>query len=76
MSRSKRKTRIIGAGGKSASEKKDKTLANKRLRRAVKIRLKKGDEVLPNKKEISNVYDFAKDGKVYDDNLKGKGLSK
>jgi hypothetical protein len=53
----------------ATSDKADKVNANRRLRRLVKERLKDDefiDEiVLPQLREISNVWDFAKDGKSF-----------
>lgn len=64
MSRSRRKTDIIGNGGES--EKYDKTIANRRLRKLVKVKVKQNPEaILPIPKEISNNWDFCKDGKHY-----------
>lgn len=44
------------------SEKQDKRLANRRLRR----KMKRGeyDEIKPNVREVSNIRDFTKDGKA------------
>lgn len=62
MSRSWRKNPYIGIAGDS--DKKDKQLANRRLRRRVKEELNKGREVLVSKRESSNVWSFSKDGKT------------
>jgi hypothetical protein len=62
MSRSRRRTPIFGITT-SDSEKQDKREANRRLRRAVRLALDAGDEVLPHLREVSNVWGFAKDGK-------------
>jgi hypothetical protein len=64
MSRSYIKNKIIGYA-KKETEKRDKTIANKRLRRLVKVRLAKRDDVLPLIKEVSNIYQFDKEGKHY-----------
>ena len=64
MSRSWIKNKIVGYT-KKESEKRDKTIANKRYRRLVKVRIAKRSELLPLIREISNIYQFDKDGKHY-----------
>lgn len=64
MSRSHLKNKIFGYTCKT-SEKWDKTNANKKLRRLVKVRSAKHYEILPLLKEISSIWSFAKDGKPY-----------
>ena len=64
MSRSFIKNKIVGYT-KKESEKRDKTIANKRCRRLVKVRIAKRSEVLPLIREVSNIYQFDKDGKHY-----------
>ena len=64
MSRSYIKNKIVGYT-KKESEKRDKTIANKRYRRLVKVRIAKRSEVLPLIREVSNIYQFDKDGKHY-----------
>jgi len=64
MSRSYIKNKIIGYT-KKETEKRDKTIANKRYRRLVKVRIAKRSETLPLIREVSNVYSFDKDGKHY-----------
>jgi hypothetical protein len=50
----------------ASSEKRDKRLANRRLRRIVRCRLtRQFAGVLPDLREISNVSSFKKDGKTY-----------
>ncbi len=63
MSRSFKKHDITGNGG--GSEKKDKRYANRRLRRAVKAILGTDPErdIFPVMREVSNIWDFSKDGK-------------
>lgn len=61
MSRSRRHTPIMGTTT-ARSEKYDKRLANRALRRETKMALKDEKEVLPIVREVSNKYDFAKDG--------------
>jgi len=63
MSRSYRKTPAWGHTT-AESEKSDKIRANRDFRRAVQIALYNEDE-MPLLREISNVWDFAKDGKSY-----------
>ena len=68
MSRSRRKTSIAGiAKSKRKSEKYDKRLANRKQRRVTKEVMSRGKELLPEKREISNVYSFVKDGKRWFD---------
>ena len=68
MSYSFRKTPIIGCcGGKSRiSEKKDKRIANKSLRRINKMILKEYDEntIFKEMREISDIWSWNKDGKM------------
>ncbi len=68
MSRSYRKTPITGITT-AASEKRDKQLANRRLRRRVKQALRGEPEaqVLPLKREVSDVWTMDKDGKRWFD---------
>lgn len=65
MSRSKRKTPIFGNGG--GSEKDDKRIANRKLRRKSKSLLQNftEDTIMPLLNEVSNLWDMAKDGKSY-----------
>jgi hypothetical protein len=64
MSRSFIKNKIVGYT-KKETEKRDKTIANKRYRRLVKVRIAKRSEILPLIREVSNIYQFDKDGKHY-----------
>ena len=64
MSRSKRKTQIHGITT-AVSEKKNKRKANRKFRRMVRGSLKSKGENLPTLREVSNVENFAKDGKKY-----------
>jgi hypothetical protein len=50
------------------SEKEDKQLAHRRLRRRVRCAMNRGDEALPLLREVSNVWAMAKDGRVYSPN--------
>lgn len=64
MSRSRRKTPVRGITT-SDTEKRDKRIANRRLRRAVRVRLSAEPEgVLPDLREVSSVWCFDKDGKT------------
>jgi len=65
MSRSFKKTPIVGIAG--SSDKSGKRLANRALRRKVKEALGIGKEVMPELREVSDVWDMAKDGKMYAD---------
>ena len=66
MSRSRRKTPICG-NTMSDSDKHDKQLANRRLRRIVNNTDLAVNNILPDKKEVSNIYNFDKDGKHWFD---------
>ncbi len=75
MSRSRRKTKISG-WTTATSEKEDKQLANRRLRRIVKEKLKLGEAILPKLREVSDVWCFEKDGKAYHSDMEDKDLRK
>jgi hypothetical protein len=62
MSRSYKKHPITGMTT-AESEKYDKQLANRKLRRKQKNAIRTKKEVLPQLKEVSNNYTFNKDGK-------------
>jgi hypothetical protein len=62
MSRSRRKTPICG-WTTCDSEKEDKSLANRRLRRIVGHAIKNNREIYPELREVSDVWNFGKDGK-------------
>lgn len=65
MSRSYKKTPIHTILGRM-SQHQGKKFASRRFRRALKVRLQKGDEVLPEKStELTNTYDLGGDGKMY-----------
>ena len=68
MSRSRKKTSKFSMTT-APSDKADKANANRRLRRIVKQRLKDDEFIeeiaLPQLREVSNVWDFAKDGKRF-----------
>jgi hypothetical protein len=63
MARSSKKTPIFGIA--NASDKADKSWANRRERRVIRTRIAKdrGLDALPQKRELSDVWSFAKDGK-------------
>ena len=63
MSRSRKRTPVCGFTT-SDTEKQDKRLANRRLRRKVRVILSaEPDPELPALREVSNVWSFDKDGK-------------
>lgn len=64
MSRSYKHT-TISAITTAQSEKKDKQLANRRFRRISKHRVRIDAEPLIDLNEISDIWDFQKDGKRY-----------
>jgi len=63
MSRSYKKTPIVGIAGDS--DKKDKRLANRAHRRLAKMSVERGDEVTPKLRGASDVWNMSKDGKRY-----------
>jgi len=75
MSRSRKKTKIR-AITTAASEKEDKQNASRKLRRKIKQKLKSGEQNLPLKREVSNVWSFDKDGRTYDANMTKKDMRK
>lgn len=60
MSRSYRKTPVTGFSC-SKSEKKDKQIYNRRFRRAIKREI--FNDILPDLREVSDVWQMTKDGK-------------
>jgi hypothetical protein len=62
MSRSFRHTAIAGIAI-AKSEKSDKQDANRRLRFFVHVALRRGDDLMPELREVSDVWTWAKDGK-------------
>ena len=64
MSRSFKHTTISGITT-ATSEKRDKQLANRRFRRISRHRVKIDAEPLVHLNEISDIWDFQKDGKRY-----------
>ncbi len=75
MSRSRKKNRIRGITT-DISEKQDKRDANRKYRRMLKQFVKSGREDLPLVREVSDVWVFGKDGKVYDKNMTDRDLGK
>ncbi|WP_026837378.1 hypothetical protein [Gillisia sp. JM1] len=75
MSRSRRKLPILG-NCLASSEKEEKLKANRKLRRLVREKLSKSLIELPQLKEISNNWNWVKDGKSYRSDLTNKQLSK
>jgi hypothetical protein len=74
MSRSRIKTPILGIA--SVSDKEGKRQANRAFRRNVHMEVLKGKEIVSLLREVSNVWDFPKDGKRYWKNLPDKYLRK
>jgi hypothetical protein len=68
MSGSRKKTPISGITT-AASEKQDKRIANRRVRRAVKqvLHALEDPEVLPHRRELTDPWTMAKDGKRWFD---------
>ena len=68
MSRSRKKTPISGITT-ARSEKQDKRLANRRIRRRVRVALSMRPEsdVLPARRELSSPWTMSKDGKKWFD---------
>jgi hypothetical protein len=66
MTRSRKKTPISGITT-VRSEKQDKRLGNRRVRRAVKQALATSVDVdiLPHRRELTNPWTMAKDGKIW-----------
>ena len=75
MSRSKRKTPIL-PNCKASSEKTEKQKANRKLRRIVKEKIAVPEEELPQEKEISDIWNWGKDGKSYRSDLTKKEKTK
>lgn len=75
MSRSIQKTKIHPITS-AKSEKKDKQFANRKLRRIVKQEVSSEKEEYSKLREISNVWNFDKDGKKYNAKMTEKDLRK
>lgn len=73
VSRSRRKTPIICNSGARTSEKEDKRLCNRALRRKTKEAVMRGEEdVFPVPNEIVDPWSMSKDGKRFFDPKQGK----
>ena len=75
MSNSKRKHPIL-PNCIAVSEKAEKQLANRKLRRMEKEKLSDSNYVLLNLKEVSDIWNWPKDGKSYRSDLTNKQLTK
>jgi len=75
MARSYRHTPIFGITT-SKSEKQDKRLANRWLRRAVRLQVQRGLDVLSLLREVSNAWCFDKDGRAYNPRASAKDMRK
>ena len=75
MSRSEKKNKIRGITT-AKSEKENKQEANRKYRRIIKQKVKSNESELPEIREISNVWSFDKDGKIYDSEMSEKDLRK
>jgi hypothetical protein len=75
MSRSRNKTKIQGIT-KAKSEKENKQDANRKFRRISKQEVQLGKTELSRIREVSNVWNFDKDGKKYKQGMTEKDLRK
>ena len=75
MSRSEKKNKIRGITT-AKSEKENKQEANRKYRRIIKQKVKCNESELPEIREISNVWSFDKDGKIYDYEMSERDLRK
>ncbi|PKH51257.1 hypothetical protein CXF68_11455 [Tenacibaculum sp. Bg11-29] len=75
MSRSKKKNKIHG-NTTAKSEKENKQDANRKLRRTTKQKVSSGETILPKLREVSNIWNFNKDGKTYNLEMSEKELRK
>jgi hypothetical protein len=64
MSRSRKKVPVTGMTTQD-SEKQDKRKANRKLRAAVRVAIADEQEVMPELREVSDVWTFGKDGKQW-----------
>lgn len=64
MSKSRKRTPICGITTVE-SEKQDKLIAHRKLRAAVRVALASDHEVMPELREVSDVWTFGKDGKMW-----------
>jgi hypothetical protein len=75
MARSRKKTPITGITT-TDTEKNDKRLANRKLRVAVRTALAGDGEIMPELREISDVWSFGKDGKRWVGDVDPRNLRK
>ena len=77
MGKSRKHTKIFG-NTCSDSEKRDKTIHHRRMRRKIKDQIQKGefDEPFPVDEEVSDVYNWDKDGKSWFGEAEEKDLRK
>jgi hypothetical protein len=75
MSRSKRKHKIFPITI-ARSEKDNKQIANRKLRRKTREKIKNQEENLPTIREISDIYNWNKDGHMYNPNATKRELRK
>jgi hypothetical protein len=77
MTRSRKKAPFTPISS-STSEKADKVMAHRKERRTVRtlLAVKPDVEVLPHRREISNVWAYAKDGKRYRKSPRAKDMRK
>jgi hypothetical protein len=75
MSRSRRRTKIHGITT-AKSEKENKRDANRKFRRILKQKVKLNETILPEIREITNIWTFDKDGKRYNPEMDKKDLRK
>jgi hypothetical protein len=75
MSRSRKKVPITGITT-CDSEKWDKQHANRKLRAAIRVAIADDQEVMPELREVSNVWSFGKDGKKWNTRTRVEALRK
>jgi len=75
MSRSRKRTPILFSASQ-ASEKQDKRWANRRFRRLVRVKVANQHEALSILREVADVWDFRKDGRLYQPNPTQKEMRK
>jgi hypothetical protein len=74
MTRSRRKTPITGITT-CRSEKSDKQIANRRMRHKARLAIHHGLDHMPLLREVSNIWNFGKDGKTWRGNSRYWGES-
>lgn len=75
MSKSQKKIAIVPVTN-AESDKKSKQAANRKFRRKTKIQVSKGEEIVNELREVSDVWTFEKDGKQLLKNPTNKDLRK